>query len=156
MSLMQLTAAQGKLCKSKPGLSLMSLLLNLSRRRKDFFPAGNYYIQSTLSPLPLQPLPNQLPENDQGWKKLQEGSGLQHALGDETLQIVALPAIHPTQRREIRRPPASSHSPADWRFERKEGVLYTARASSALLQALRMSSLCFPQGEQLVTKCSLP
>lgn len=123
ISLMQLTTAHRKVSKYKFGLSLALLLLllfALPQRRISSLQEIVIFLLCTLSPLQPQPILNQLAQNDQGWKKLQEGKVFQHTFRDEILQTVVLTTIHPTQTRKISRPRALNHSLADLHFKRKE------------------------------------
>lgn len=124
ISLMQLTTAHRKVSKYKFGLSLALLLLlllfALPQRRISSLQEIVIFLLCILSPLQPQPILNQLAQNDQGWKKLQEGKVFQHTFRDEILQTVVLTTIHPTQTRKISRPRALNHSLADLHFERKE------------------------------------
>lgn len=112
-----------KVSKYKFGLSLALLLLllfALPQRRISSLQEIVIFLLCILSPLQPQPILNQLAQNDQGWKKLQEGKVFQHTFRDEILQTVVLTTIHPTQTRKISRPRALNHSLADLHFERKE------------------------------------
>lgn len=99
---------------------------------------------------------HQLSKNDQGWKKLWEGTGLQHTLRGEMLQTVVLTSIQPAQSRT-----ESFKSQFGWLAfleEEKKKSLFVSSTSKqrALTASLRMSSFVLLSNKQPIPKRALP